>query len=106
MLKSERRTSYHIEFFSNEEVNASGHEEGEFFLGSKTIKTNKKGHKKFEFEVNDSDMPVTHRFITATATELAADGTFLSTSEFSPALHIRLEGDDGDSDSDSDSDSD
>jgi trimeric autotransporter adhesin len=80
-LRSTRRTpmKFLIQFFSNPAEDASGHGEGQTYLGQKTVTTNRRGHASFSFSPV-SIVPV-GSYVTATATNKATGDT----SEFSEA---------------------
>jgi CSLREA domain-containing protein len=100
-LNSEPNKSYRIEFFANDVVNASGHGEGERFLGSVDVTTNRGGNAvldtkgSLEVEIGGGLVDIGD-FVTATATELCTTipeegecpfGT-AGTSEFSLAIEV------------------
>ena len=75
--------SYRLEFFSSQALDASGHGEGEIFLGSADIATDGSGQAAFSVTL-PTVVPFGH-FITATATD--PDG---NTSEFSQAIAVEV----------------
>ena len=74
MLESEPNQTYRIEFFNNEQRDATGFGEGRTFAGSVEVTTDANGEAAFTHTLDDEAMNVT-----ATATNLATG----STSEFS-----------------------
>ena len=103
-LNSMPNSTFRIEFFSNEEVDASGHGEGKLFLTSRVVHTNDDGDATFSVPYNDVKQPllvdggnVTYLTSTATVKVCESDDTpknvckFGSTSEFSEALAVDVE---------------
>jgi hypothetical protein len=82
-LDSTASTQFSIEFFSSTSCDASGHGEGETFLGSTSVMTNGTGTVSFTFDVG-SQLPVGTP-ITTTATDPSGN-----TSEFSGCLAVVL----------------
>ncbi len=76
VLNSAPLSAYRIEFFGNSVIHSSGFGEGEVYLGSVEVSTD--GNGTAAYVVSFPDAPLTHRFISATATD--AEG---STSMFS-----------------------
>jgi CSLREA domain-containing protein len=101
-LNSAPNKNYRIEFFANDTVDASGHGEGERYLGSVDVSTNGSGNAvvdskgAFELEFGTDIIDAGH-FVTSTATLLCTPnepeigncphGTS-STSEFSAAVEV------------------
>ena len=84
-LNSAPNSTYHIEFFANQEPDPSGHGEGELFIGSTSVTTDAAGNVAFQA---NADLPsFGTAFITATATDLEGN-----TSEFSLAFEANLIG--------------
>jgi Ca2+-binding RTX toxin-like protein len=85
-LDGESSTRYRLEFFSSTAADASGHGEGETFIGATTVKTSGAGTTPFaaSFAAAAPEGDV----VSATATALAGDGTPLSTSEFSENVTV------------------
>lgn len=84
-LSSDPGTTYRIEVFASTAADPSGNGEGERFLGAVEATTDGAGNATWLFAdpvatIGDGEVA------TATATELAGDGSPLSTSEFSDAL--------------------
>lgn len=72
--------TYRVEFYANTTSDASGHGEGETYIGSQTITSTGTGSQSFNTTVSGN----THTYIAATATQVdeSADG-FGATSEYS-----------------------
>jgi CSLREA domain-containing protein len=79
-LSSKANTSFRLEFFANREPDASGHGEGERFLGSTSVTTDGSGNASFSFT---SPTPFAGQYVSATATDPANN-----TSEFSRVLFV------------------
>ena len=79
-LSSAPNTSFRLEFFANQELDPSGHGEGERFLGATSVTTNGSGAASFMF---NSPTAFDGSFVSATATDSANN-----TSEFSGALFV------------------
>ena len=64
--KHNPKTYYLVEFYSgeNDDVDTNG-----FFLGSKRLRTKSDGEKRFEFEIEESDVPSNHMYVIASATQ-------------------------------------
>lgn len=80
-LNSVANTSYTLDFFANTVCDASGHGEGQTFLGSNVVATNGVGNATINFALNTA-VPLA-QFVTITATD--PDG---NTSEFSACVAI------------------
>ena len=80
-LNSRPGNSFRVEFFSNPTCEASGHGEGETFIGSTTVSTD--GSCNASINVTLPSVVPVGQFITATATD--ADG---NTSEFSNCVQV------------------
>ena len=80
-LNSVANTSYTLDFFANTVCDASGHGEGQTFLGSNGVATNGVGNATINFALNTA-VPLA-QFVTITATD--PDG---NTSEFSACVAI------------------
>lgn len=74
-LNSAPNGSYRLEFFGNDAVNASGHGEGQYYLGAANVVTDATGNVAFN---QSFAVPSSARSISATATDTAGN-----TSEFS-----------------------
>ena len=98
-LNSEANKTYLIQLFSSSKFDASGHGEGEAFVADFKVTTDAYGDVEFEFEMGGLTLAAGHKWMTATATELD-DANTLSTSEFSAAVAIDREDDDGEDDDD------
>jgi parallel beta-helix repeat protein len=79
-LHSRPGAAYLVDFYANSTIDASGHGEGERYLGSITVVTDAQGNSSFDWMLPAATAPT--EWITATATH--AD--FGDTSEFSQAL--------------------
>lgn len=77
---------YRLEFFKNATKDASGHGEGQFYLGSKDF-THTGGALKFKGSFNANQTVATSEFISVTVTEKTSPTAFGSTSEFSGAIN-------------------
>lgn len=98
-LNSEANKRYRIDFYANDELDSSGHSEGQRYLGHIEIETNNGGNgvletkNSNEFDIVINDKVFFGDFVTATATELIPDGngdySLGSTSEFSLAEEVR-----------------
>lgn len=85
-LPSRPNQPYRIEFFASRAAHASGHGEGEVYLGSATVTTDASGHAAFSASIangNPFGDGTSSSFFTATATD-----PFGATSEFSAALEL------------------
>jgi hypothetical protein len=80
-LNSAANTSYTLDFFANTACDASGHGEGQTFLGSNVVATNGIGNATINFTLNTA-VPLA-QFVTITATD--PDG---NTSEFSACVAV------------------
>ncbi len=79
-LTSMPNTTFHLDFYGNEQRDPSGHGEGQFYLGTMDVTTDGKGEADFRATLPASPGP----FISATATNA---GNFAKdTSEFSPLV--------------------
>lgn len=78
-LASRPNTRYEIEFFANTGCDPLGYGEGGQYLGSFRVTTAADGRADFTAPIE----PPANMVLTATATELDANGQLLSTSEFS-----------------------
>lgn len=82
-FNSARNTPFRLEFFSNTTCHRTGHGEGQFFLGSAMVTTNRQGNATLNIT-----LPTTvpgGQFITATATNMMTN----ETSEFSQCVRVR-----------------
>lgn len=84
-LASAPSRRYQVELFSSLAPDPSGNGEGERFLGAVETVTDAAGSASWLFIDPAASLP-DGQWVTATATELAGDGTPLSTSELSDAL--------------------
>ena len=112
-LNSEPGKTYRIDFYLNDEVDASGNGEGQTPLGFILVDTDASGSAGFDVELergddDSDDEDLEGDYLTATATEMVDDGQGGSvpgsTSEFSAAIQITDDEDDDDEDDDEDSD--
>ena len=93
-MMSERNRSYRVEFFAtpSSELDASGIEEGQLFLGSVLVSTNDGGNTNFDVTLDLSGGPALSAgdVLTSTATEVASPGSgeLSGTSEFSAGVAI------------------
>jgi uncharacterized repeat protein (TIGR01451 family) len=81
-FNSTSNTPFRLEFFSNTTCHRTGHGEGQFFLGSTTVTTNRQGNATLNIT-----LPTTvpgGQFITATATNMMTN----ETSEFSQCVRV------------------
>jgi len=85
-LHSSFSTTYRLEFFSNTSGDPSGYGEGEAFIGAAEVMTDEVGSASFALSFEAS--AAVGDELSATATELAGDGTPLSTSEFSATVTV------------------
>ncbi|MFN9986853.1 MAG: FG-GAP repeat protein, partial [Pirellula sp.] len=74
-------TSYRVELFSSMAADASGHGEGEQYLGTVSITTDSNGNATWDALVYTGATP--GHVLTATATRIMNDGALAETSEFS-----------------------
>jgi hypothetical protein len=81
LLFSTPRTTFRLEFFSNDACDPSGYGEGQTFLGFAYVKTNKAGIASFNITLPISLPP--GAFVTSTATDPGG-----STSEFSNCVRL------------------
>ncbi len=89
-LTSTANTTFRIEFFSNQGLDASGHAEGQTFLGSTYVTTGANGTTTFT-ATGLAAIPATQGYLTATATVATATNSGYSygdTSQFSPYLYV------------------
>ena len=84
-LSSTPSTTFDIEIFTSPTVDASGHGEGETYLGVVTVTTDASGNANFVFE--HSAPVAVGNYVTATAT----DTTTGDTSEFSGAVDVKAD---------------
>ena len=80
-------TTYRIEFFSSPAADASGHGEGEVFLGATSVTTDASGHADFSTLLTGIGVTAGH-VVSATATVDLGGGTYGSTSEFGAAVSV------------------
>ena len=81
-LNSIASTTFRVEFFLNDSLDATGYGEGETYLGSQNITTN--ASNTAEFTVNLGAVASLGQFVTATATNLTTN----ETSEFSLGAEV------------------
>jgi parallel beta-helix repeat protein len=82
-LASVANTTFRIEFFANQSLDASGNAEGQTFLGFATVTTNNSGNATFT-AANLAAIPAGEGYVTATAT----NQTTGDTSQFSNYLAV------------------
>ena len=83
-LTSVPKTSFLIQFFTNQVPDPSGYGQGQTLLGATTVTTNGQGYAAFVFAPSSSLAGGT--WLTATATRLNTVGNTVDTSEFSNAI--------------------
>jgi len=81
-LHSEPNQRFVVELFASPSADPAGHGEGAIFLAAVAVTADANGDAAGGVEVQDIDLPA---YLTATATNVA------STSEFSPAVRVRVE---------------
>ncbi len=82
-LASVASTTFRIEFFANQGLDASGHAEGQTYLGFTTVTTDTNGNATFT-ATTLAAIPTGEGYLTATATNLSTRDT----SQFSPNLAL------------------
>jgi len=85
-LNSSASTAFTLEFFASPACDASGHGEGQLFLGTAAVTTNASGNAAFDVNLPVAVAPGS--FLTATATSTLSS----STSEFSVCLAVSGDG--------------
>jgi hypothetical protein len=86
-LASVANTTFRIEFFANQTPDPSGYGQGQTLLGAATVTTDGSGNAGFTATLSNS-VPLSERYISATATVANSNGTFGDTSQFAKDLFV------------------
>ncbi|MEF7615710.1 DUF4347 domain-containing protein [Aquincola sp. MAHUQ-54] len=87
-LNSTANSFFRIEFFASATANASGHGEGQIYLGYVNVATNASGNASFSATLTGLAVPAGHVVSATTTRSDSSYASFTDTSEFSAALTI------------------
>jgi hypothetical protein len=90
-LKSVPSTNFRVEFFANAAADASGHGQGQTYLGYATVTTDASGSASFT-ATGLAALPAGQSVLSATATRLDGQSNPTDTSEFSADIQLSQDG--------------